>query len=234
MSTYSYFIKFIFGASIACLLNVVAYNMPLEAKTKRLACPHCHRPLRDTQLIPIMLYLFKQDRCRLCHKQLAPLYPITELVGGFLFIIAPILLDDFSFFQLSHTWIFFSFLITITLTDIYYGLIPNKVLVTFGIILLIMQPNIFTAVTGFCIFLLSAFIGQWLFKKATLGGGDIKCYLVIGLAVDLNTLLLSIIISCLLAFLYILFISKAWNEAIAFAPFISLGIIMTMIVQSLL
>lgn len=236
MLTYIYFIIFIIGASTASFLNVVAHDLPVKANwaMRRSACSHCHRTLKATQLIPILSYVFQKGRCRSCHTQISPLYPLTEIAGGLLFIIPFILLGDFSLLQLAHNWIFFSFLITITLTDTYHGLIPNKILVTFGLILLIMQPNIFSAVIGFSLFFIAACIGKWLFKKATLGGGDIKCYFVIGLAIELNTLLLSIVISCLLALLYILFISKDRHAAIRFAPFISLGVLIAMIISSLL
>lgn len=235
MSIYTYFIIFILGASTASLLNVVAHDLPLRANwtTRRSACPHCHTKLTMTELIPILSYLFQKGRCRFCHTKISPLYPLIEITGGLLFIIPLILPSNFSLLQLAHTWIFFSLLITITLTDIYYGLIPNKILATFGIILLMIEPNIFSAVIGFSLFFISACIGKWLFKKATLGGGDVKCYFVIGLAVELNILLLSIIVSCVLALLYILLISKDRHTAVRFAPFISLGVLIAIIISNL-
>jgi len=135
--------------------------------------------------------------------------------------------------QLAHTWIFFSLLITITLTDLYYGLIPNKILAIFGILLLIREPHLLSGIIGFSLFFISAYMGKRLFKKTVLGGGDIKCYFIIGLNLELNLLLLSIIASCLFALLYILFISKDKHGALRFAPFISLGVIIVIIFSNI-
>jgi len=82
------------------------------------------------------------------------------------------------------------------------------------------------------VFLISAWIGKWLFTKPTVGGGDVKAYFVIGLAVELNVLLQSIIASCALALLYLLFISKDCNAAVRFAPFISLGVLLVVVISS--
>ena len=236
MSIYPYFIVFILGSSTASFLNVVAHDLPKKANwtMRRSTCPHCHTKLHLSQLIPVFSYLHQKGHCHSCHAVISPLYLLTELTGGVLFSLPLLLPNQVTLHQLVHTWIFFSLLITITLTDIYHGLIPNKILVTFGLLLFTIQPNILSAMIGFSLFFISACLGKWLFKKATLGGGDIKCYFVIGLAIELRILLLSIIVSCLLALLYIFFISKDRHAAVRFAPFISLGVIIVIILSTIL
>ena len=235
MSIYLYIITFILGACIASFLNVIAYDLPIGANwlTRSSACPHCHTAIPPTQLIPICSYLCQKGRCHNCDTKISPLYLLTELLGGFLFTLPLLLPNDFSLLQLVHTWIFSSLLIIITLTDIYHGLIPNKILVTFGIVFLLMKPHIFSAVVGFSLFFIAAWFGKQLFKKETLGAGDIKCYFVIGLAVPLNVLLLSIILSCFLALLYLLLIVKDKHAPIPFAPFIALGVMVIMMISSI-
>lgn len=232
MPFYFYFIIFMLGASVASFLNVVAYSLPINANwiTRRSACPHCNTNLHALQLIPILSYVFQKGRCHSCHTLISPSYPLIEISGGILFIIALKLQHDFSLLQLIHTWIFFSLLITITLTDLYYGLIPNKILIAFGLFLMLFNPNLISAMFGFLVLFISACIGKWLFKKASLGGGDIKLYFVIGLAIPLNTLLLSIVISSVLALLYLLLIAQNKRQALPFAPFITLGVIITMMI----
>ena len=231
MPIHTYFTIFILGASTASLLGVVAHDLPLgdHRTTRRLACPHCHTQHRA----PILSYLLQKGRCRTCLAHLSSFYPWIEITGGLLFIMPLFLPHDFSPLQLIHTWTFFSLLITVTLTDLYYGLIPNQILISFGMAFLIMQPHLFSALIGFSLFLIAAHLGKWLFKKETLGGGDIKCYFVIGLAVELNILLFSILASCLMALLYVLIVSKDKQAPIRFAPFIALGVIIVMMISKI-
>jgi len=231
MPIYTYFFSFLLGASVASFLNVVAYSVPIGANwaIRRSACVHCQAHLTARELIPIFSYLAQKGRCRSCSVNISLVYPLIELAGGLLFIIPLILLDQIDGQQLAHTWLFFSLLITVTLTDLYYGLIPNKILAVFGALLFMVDPSIFAAVMGLALFLVAALLGRWLFGQETVGGGDVKCYFVIGLALDVRALLVSVVISCGLALGYVLFVAEDRREPVKFAPFIALGAIMTMI-----
>ena len=118
-------------------------------------------------------------------------------------------------------------------TDLYYRLIPNKILIAFGIPLLLIRPNIATAIIGFLFFYGAALLGKVLFKKETIGGGDIKLYFVIGLVLPIQSLLLSITISSVAALTYILLFAKNnKHEPIPLASPIALGLIIAYILSS--
>ena len=229
---------FILGSSIASFLNVVAKSLPINQNwwSRRSACPYCKITLTPLQLIPILSFLVQNGHCSSCYTKISPLYLLTEIAGGLLFISPLIFLPNPNIY-LIQTWIFFSLLLTVTLTDLYYQLIPNKILIAFGIPLLITQPsllqypnphlvlsNITTAIIGFLFFYGVAHLGKLLFKKETIGGGDIKLYLVIGLVLGIQSLFLSITISSIAALTYIIiFDNNNINQPIPFAPFIALG-----------
>jgi len=94
-----------------------------------------------------------------------------------------------------------------------------------------LQQNIITAIIGFLYFYGITLLGKILFKKETLGGGDIKTFLVIGLVLEIPSLFLSITISSAIALMYILIFVKNKKEAIPFAPFIALGTLIAYILS---
>ena len=224
---------FILGSAIASFLNVVAKSFPINQNwwSRRSACPHCQITLTPLQLIPILSFLAQNGRCNSCHTKISPLYLLSEFAGGLLFT-SPLIFLTNPYNYLIQTWIFFSLLLTVVLTDLYYQLIPNKILIAFGLPLLLIRPNIATAITGFLFFYGAALLGKILFKKETIGGGDIKLYLVIGLVLDMRSLFLSITISSIAALSYMLIFNKYnINQPIPFAPFIALGSIIAYILS---
>jgi len=147
-------------------------------------------------------------------------YPFwSNLVGGTLFTI-PILLQS----ELNiQSILLIALLITVTITDLYAQLIPNKFLILFAFPLLFINPNLIAPLMIFLLFYLSTSIATFLFKKDTLGGGDVKLYLVIALVLDVKPLLLSVLLASLLALIYILFLKKEKDAPIPFAPFIAIA-----------
>ena len=219
-----FILAFILGASIASFLNVIAKSLPANQNwtSRRSACPNCQKTLTFRELIPIISYIAQLGRCTSCHAKITPLYLLTEITGGILFIL-PLIFIPYPQSYLIQAWIFFSLLLTVTLTDLYWRLIPNKILIAFGIPLFLIKPSIATAIIGFLFFYGTSLLGKMLFKKETIGGGDIKLYLIIGLVLDIYSLFLSITISSAIALTYILIFAKSKNKLIPFAPFIALG-----------
>ena len=226
-----YILTFILGGVIASFLNVIAKSVPIYQNWwfRRSTCPHCQKILTPFELIPILAFLIQMGRCKSCSTKISPLYLLTEIAGGLLFI-SPLIFLPYPHTHLIQAWLFFSLLLTVTLTDLYYRLIPNQILIAFGIPLLLLQPNLATAIIGFLFFYGAALLGKALFKKDTIGGGDIKLYLVVGLVFQIQSLFLSIILSSVFALMYILIFAKDNKERpIPFAPFITVGSIITYI-----
>jgi len=220
-----YILIFILGTMIASFLNVVAQSVPIHQNWwfRKSACPHCKSILGPLQLIPILSFLIQKGRCHSCATNISFLYVYAEVAGGLLFVLPLIFLPNPPEL-LIPTWIFFSLLLTVTLTDLYYRVIPNKILIAFGIPLLFLYANVLTAIIGFLFFYGASLLGGLIFKKETIGGGDIKLYFVIGLVFQVQSLLLSITIASMVALVYILLFAKDnKREPIPFAPFIAIG-----------
>lgn len=220
----NYIFIFILGAIIASFLNVVAISLPIKQNwwSRQSACPHCQTTLKPQQLIPIFSFIMQKGRCKSCQNTISVLYPLVEVIGGILFII-PSFLYPSQVLLPQQTWLFFSLLLIVSLTDFHYQLIPNKILIAFGIPLFLIRPNITVAIISFLFFYGTALFGKIYFKKDTIGGGDIKLYFVIGFVLPIQYLFLAIAISSVTALLYIHIFSKNKHAPLAFAPFIALG-----------
>ncbi len=115
-----------------------------------------------------------------------------EFATGVLFALAYFMLG-FSL-ELVVALLFLSLLVIITVSDIAYMLIPDKVLLPFAIVLLVCRmfiqltpwwDSLLGAVVGFGVLYLIAVV-----SKGGMGGGDIKLFFVIGLVLGtVNTLL---------------------------------------------
>jgi len=217
-------ITFLLGSIIASFLNVVAQSVPIGKNwwSRRSRCPHCQTLLTPKELIPIFSFIIQWGRCKSCYTKISSTYFATEVTGGLLFL-TPLFLLEAPYTGIIQAWLFFSLLLTVTLTDIYYQLIPNKILISFAIGLFLIGGNVYVALVGFFFFYLLLLLGKCLFKKEIIGGGDIKLYLLIGWVLSLQELFLSIFLSSGLALIYILMTGK--NKPIPFAPFIALGAI---------
>ena len=141
-------------------------------------------------------------------------------------------LDGFHSGAIYIAWAFLSMLIIITVSDLYYQLILDKVLLFFGavlIILYVIYPNyhltsgLIGAGVGFLTLYGVGLLGQFLFKKEALGGGDIKLYAVVGFVLGIPNTFLSIFLAAILALIYLLFFVKDKTKPIGFGPFIAIA-----------
>lgn len=104
--------------------------------------------------------------------------------------------------------------INIFVSDIKYMIILDSPLIVTGILVFILRICYFSLrnaclsiLSGFALFgfmLLVGFLGKKIFKKESLGGGDIKLCFIIGIILNLRLGLISIIFSSLLALPYAL------------------------------
>jgi len=161
-------------------------------------CPKCQRTLTTLDLIPVLSYLMLRGKCRGCSLKISPIYPIIEVGTAALFTIAPLLVGWSK--ELLVAWTLISLLVIIFISDLHYSIIPNKVLLFFGGVLLVLrlivsplQPwwdPLLGAFLGFTLLLLISIV-----SKGGMGGGDIKLFAVIGLVLGWKGLLLAFFIS---------------------------------------
>ena len=85
----------------------------------------------------------------------------------------------------------------------------------------VMLHSLVAGLLMFTLFLLIKFIGDRIFKKESLGGGDIKLAILLGVVLGFKLALTAFVLSAFIAFPYALFVSIFKKEAIVpYGPFI--------------
>lgn len=226
-----YFYIILLGLFLGSFYNVVGLRIPANQSivAPRSACPKCKHTLGPLELIPVLSYLIQRGKCRVCRTGISPLYPIMELLTGLLFLAAPLIIGWTH--ELWIAWTLISLLVIITVSDLAYMLIPNKILLFFAGLFLV--ERIFLPLTPWWDSLLGAAIGFTLLlliaviSKGGMGGGDIKLYALIGFVTGTKVLLLSFFLATLLgALVGIIGIAIKIVERkkpIPFGPFIAVG-----------
>lgn len=225
---------FFLGTILGSFYNVVAYRITKGESIVYPSshCPNCNHKLKPWELIPIFSFLLQKGKCSSCKIKISWFYPLSEIICGLMFVLA--YLSFGISFDLVIALTFISMLIIVVLSDYYYMIIEDSVLIVFGLLLLL---EIFL-INGFDVFLLSIknglisfgimfllkIFGDLLFKKESMGGGDIKLMLVIGIVIGWDMSIITIFLSAILAFPVSLVILKSKkNHEIPYGPFLALA-----------
>ncbi len=226
---YSYI--FIMGLVFGSFFNVVGIRVPKkETLLGRSHCPNCNKQLGAIELIPVIGYLIVKGKCRECSSPISIKYPIMELLTGILFLVSFAILRE-NMVEYILIVMFISLLIIITVSDLYYQIIPDVILLIFFPIILTLRllspiefwfDGLIGGIIGFGFMYLIALYGKKRFNKDALGGGDIKLYLIIGIVLGYQTVFLSLLFGSLIALLYSLFFGRKGGY-LPFVPFIAIG-----------
>ncbi len=219
---------FFMGAGIFSFLNVIIYRVPkkLSFIKGRSFCPRCHTQLKFYDLIPILSYLFLRGKCRYCNKVISIYDTINEVIGGIL------LLQCFKDRNGLIVFMFFCILDIISLIDIYTMEIDDKyhiIIILLSIIsMFVFKLSIIDRLIGFLCVSMPMYI-LTLFIKDGFGGGDIKLMAVSGFFMGYQRIIVSMYIALCIGGFYSLFLiifkDKKWNSYFAFAPFLSIGML---------
>lgn len=232
----TFILVFFFGACLGSFYHVVGYRMPIGENwvSDRSRCPGCSQELRFYELMPVFSYVLQGGKCRSCGMKIKQIYLLSEIFAGLLFVF-PVWFYGFEGFttgEIYVSWVFLSMLIIITVSDIYYQLILDKVLLFFGAVLVILYliypqydlvSGLIGAGIGFLTLYAVGLLGQFLFKKEALGGGDIKLYAVIGLVLGISSTFLSLFLAAVFALIYLVLFMKDKTKPIGFGPFIAMA-----------
>ena len=224
-------ILFLLGTEWGSFFTLIGERIPKEEKFLRgkSYCDSCHHKLIIIDKIPIISYLLLQGRCRYCGAKIPPLSTYMEFFTGILFAL--------SFYIFGFSWEFLiaigivAMLIIIACTDITYFIIPDGLLLFFSIYFFIIQlfrlgirGTIIQLTYGIILFILMyviMLIGNKIFKRESIGGGDIKMMFVIGLVLDPLLGVISIFLASFLALPISLIALKVKRESIIpFGPFL--------------
>lgn len=195
-------------------------------------CPNCNHKLGPLELIPVLSFLLQKGKCKECKTKISWFYPIAELMCGIIFMLCYLSFGISLELLLALT--FTSMLIIIIFSDIYYMIIEDKVLIFFGILLIIelyfingfnsLLYSLLDGVISFVVMLLIKLLGDKMFKKESMGGGDIKLMAIIGLILGWELSLVNIFVAAVIALpICFIILYKNADHVIPFGPFLALG-----------
>ncbi|HHW69485.1 MAG TPA: prepilin peptidase, partial [Tenericutes bacterium] len=234
MFLYYVIMFFLLGTIFGSFYNVVGYRIPKGESivSPSSHCPNCNHFLKPVELIPIFSYFIQGGKCKNCKIKISLFYPIFEFLCGILFVLC------FVVFGISYELIialtFISMMIIIILTDYYYMIIPDSVLIVFTILLAIetilikgiaiLLTSLSNALIAFIIMFLIKVLGDKIFKKEAMGGGDVKLMFVFGFIIGWQMSIISIVFASFIALpvsIYILYKKK--TNVIPFGPFLCIS-----------
>ena len=233
---------FIVGTIFGSFYNVVGYRIPKGESLLYPSshCPKCNHKLTPVELIPILSFLFLSGKCKSCKCKISWFYPIFEFFSGLLFMLS-FVVYGFSIDCLLSI-VFISMLLIIIISDYQTMTIPDGVLLVFAILILIIQYfkvgiigvglSILNGVLAFAFMFLLKLFGDFLFKRESMGGGDIKLMGVYGIMLGFPMSVLSIFIAAIVGLpISLLLVKKNSSHEIPFGPFLAVAAILVVILK---
>lgn len=240
LETFNCIMIFIIGLSFGSFYNVVGYRLPNNMSIAFPAshCTNCNHKLKFYELIPVISYIFLRGKCMKCKERISIFYPFFELLTGVLFLLSYLSFGFNLKFIISITFI--SVLIIVSISDIKYYIIPDEVLIVGSVILIIefiintitngltlyegIISHILNGLGAFAILYLFKCLGDLMFKKESLGGGDIKLLFLIGMVLGFDMSIVTIFIASFIALpLSIISLIRNDNNVLAFGPYLSVA-----------
>ena len=228
-------IFFILGLHMGSFYTVVGLRLPNHEKfiIGRSHCDTCKHPLSLLDMIPLISFFAFRGKCRYCRSKISPLSTDMEFFTGILYLLSYIVFG-FSYELLIALGIV-SLLIIISVSDITYYVIPDELLIFFSVyfyLIILLKDgfpySILSLISGvflFTVMYLIMIFGNFLFKKESLGGGDIKMMFVFGLVLPPLLGVISIFLGSFLALpVSLLILLKKKNHLVPFGPFLLISL----------
>ena len=221
----------ILGLVFGSFYLVVATRLPEEKSIIKPGshCDNCNHLLKWYELIPVISYMLQKGKCRSCGAKIPFLTVIIEIITGVAFAL-PYYFYGFEYKYFAAV-VIFSLTIIIFISDFKYYIINDSPLFTAIILILGLKlyfigigavtHSLISGLFMFGLFLLIKFMGDRMFKKESLGGGDIKLAILLGVVLNIKLGLTAFVLSAFIAFPYALFVSIFKKEGLVpYGPFI--------------
>jgi len=231
----------ILGLAWGSFLNVCIYRIPLKKSliSSRSHCPYCKHKIAWYDNVPLLSYLILKGKCRHCKHKISIQYPVVELLSVLLIFLAYLKFDlSWQFFS---AFALISILIVVSFIDLNHRIIPDIISLP-GMVLGLLfayfnpQASLGASAIGFLSgglsFYLLAYVGEAVFKKESMGGGDIKLAALLGTFLGWKNLIVVILLASFLGALIgglRLTLSKSKKDkTIPFGPFLAIGSIIAL------
>jgi leader peptidase (prepilin peptidase) / N-methyltransferase len=241
-----YFIISVFGLIIGSFINVCIYRVPRNESivVPRSHCPKCGHILRWYENIPVLSYVFLLGRCRKCRKRISFIYPLVEILTAVIAVLLYAFLGATP--KTAVFFILFASLIMVTFIDFERQEIPDIITlpgIVIGFALSVLYPEILSKdrlhamldsflgilIGGGSLYIIG-FLGELVFKKEAMGGGDIKLLAMIGAFLGMKFTLLTFFLAPFLGmFAGLLAKIKEGKDTIPYGPYISLAALLAVL-----
>ena len=241
---------FIIGCCIGSFINVLIYRLPINKSIiyPNSRCPKCDTKIKWFDNLPIISWFVLRGKCRACNGKISISYPIIELLTGILFWVniyahPTIYSQEPISIKIFFGSIFSTLLISLAILDFKYFWLPQAL--TLGGLLLGITASLFIDIfsgfsqfsnsiymiiasfLGFIFFNLLSSIGEKIFNKPVMGGGDAKLGALIGSWLGIQGFFISTWLAFLCAGIFVIFgliLKKIRrNQKIPFGVFLALS-----------
>ena len=227
---------FIIGCILGSFLNVVAYRAPRGRSivSPPSACTACGARIRPWDNVPVLSYALLRGRCLDCGARISPRYVVVELLGGLVPLLLWLRFGPSP--ELAVFWPLAYVLLVLSVIDLDSRVLPDRVTLPGTAAGLVVSPllgittfvqSLIGAAVGGGALLLVAVLGDAVFRKESMGGGDIKLAAMLGAFLGwklcLVTLFLAFLAGAVVGVAAIAVRGRRWDRTIPFGPFIAAG-----------
>lgn len=235
------FFVVLFGLAAGSFLNVCIYRLPRDQSLIHpgSTCPACDKLIAWHDNVPVLGYLFLRGRCRQCRALISPRYALVEILNALVWFF--LWQRHTSMLEFGFSALLFSTLLAVFFTDLETGLIPDEFSLGglgAGLLFAALLPARFGvqdwkwallfsgvgALAGGGLLYLTGLLGQFLFRKESMGLGDVKLLAMLGAFIGSPGVFFVFLIAPILALPVALFerlIRK--GETIPFGPYLALA-----------
>ena len=239
-------IWFALGACIGSFLNVCIVRMPREHSivSPGSHCPHCQKPIVWYDNIPLVSFLCLRAACRHCRRPISWRYPLVEALTG---VVAVAVFAYFGMTAVSVIYLaFVCALIVSSFIDLEFQIIPDEISLgglAVGLVVSVLIPalhgtdsrllSLGRAVLGMLVggglLYLTGMLGDFVFRKESMGGGDIKLLAMAGSILGWKLVALTFFTAPILALIPgVMVLLFKRSHVIPYGPFLSLGLILAL------
>ena len=241
-----YILVFIIGLCVGSFLNVCIYRIPKAKSLVRPGsfCPGCGKPVRWHDNVPLLSFAILRGRCRDCGCRIPLRYPLVELLTA---LVSLLLYRHFGPTSAFAAYgILACALIVIAFIDLETQEVPDVISIP-GIAAGVVMMSVFRLngasnagwafldsiagiLTGGLMMLIMGTVGELIFRREAVGGGDVKVMAMAGAFLGWRLCVLAFFIAPLAGVGAALFMKiKHKAEIVPYAHYLALGAMVSLL-----